>query len=87
MGEDHIGFQGDQLFCERLITIWAIARKAIVDPEIMALSPPAPFKPFPKSCQPFFRLRIILGQPHKDADTPHSFALRACRDRQRGNTK
>src|SRR5215510_12136337 len=76
MGEDHVWLQGDQFFCQWLIPVWA-GCKTIVDTDVTALRPSAPFQPLPESAEARLRLRVVLGQADEHTNPPDLIGLRA----------
>src|SRR6516225_3176042 len=72
MREDHVESQRDQFFSERLRLIGAGGRcKPVVDAEIAAFRPSAPFQSVPKTRKPSLIFWIVLreGSQHADASS------------------
>jgi hypothetical protein len=75
MCEDHVWLQGDQLFRKCWKPFTPGGREAIVEVEIAPLQPSASFESPPECCDARLRFRIVLGDAHEHADTPHPVRL------------
>jgi hypothetical protein len=60
--ENHIGFQGDQFFSKRLMTVPAAACEASVDAHIAALRPSEPLEPLPEARQARLHVWIVFAE-------------------------
>src|SRR5215510_615517 len=75
MGDQHVGLQSDQLFCERLNSDCVGIAPAIIDSEVASLRPAELLKALPKYSHAGADLGIAFRNRHQDADTTNSLRL------------
>jgi len=84
VGEDHVGFERDQLRCISLEALTITGGPSIVELGCGPVSPSMFSQPLAESPLEGLRLRIGRGEPHQHADASHPLALlRPRRDRPR----
>src|SRR4029077_10994380 len=75
MGDQHVGLQSDQLFCESLNSDWVGFAPAIIDSEVASIRPAELLKALLKYGHAGADIGIAFRDRHQDADTTNSLRL------------